>query len=100
MAYVGDVLHVGDLVPTANEQASDAVGHQVGPQVSNVGVAVHRRAAGVHSGDAGLQRNEFLDLVGESVVDTDHALPLVGLVPKILSLVSTICTYGAVVDRR
>ena len=48
MAHVGDVLDVIDLVAVYFQDAANPVGHQVGAQVADVSVAVHRRPAGVH----------------------------------------------------
>ena len=68
MADVGDVLDVDDLQAVELEGAAYPVGHQVGSEVADVGVAVHGWAAGVHFDDAALYGAHFVNSLGESVV--------------------------------
>ena len=51
---VGDVLDVQDLDPVVQHRPPDQVGEEERPQVADVGVAVDRRAAGVHPEPPGL----------------------------------------------
>jgi hypothetical protein len=45
VADVGDVLHVADRDPTVEECPADHVRKEERPEVSDVRVAIHRRAA-------------------------------------------------------
>ena len=72
MPHVGDVLDVIDLIAVRNQDAADPVGHQVGAEVADVGIAVHRRPAGVHSDAAGGDGPDFLNGFGEGVIDAQH----------------------------
>ena len=79
MPHVGDVLDVIDRVAVNGQDAADPVGHQVGTQVADVGIAVHRRPAGVHRDAARRDGPDFVNGLGEGIVDTQHtASPLPG----------------------
>ena len=64
---VGDVLDVEHLDPAGFQHAADPVGHQVGAQVADVGVAVHGGAAGVHANQSRLNRLDFFRLLGKGI---------------------------------
>jgi hypothetical protein len=49
MAYVGDVHNMGNIQTGAPEYAAKHVVDHIGPEVSDVGVIVYRRAAAVES---------------------------------------------------
>ena len=67
---VGDVLDVEHIDAVVQQHAPDEVGEEVGPQVADVGEAVHGRAAGVHPDAARLERLDGLDGSGEGVAET------------------------------
>ena len=52
---------------------ANPVGHHVGAQVADVGVAVHCWPAGVHTDDARLGRLNLFYLFCEGVVDTQQS---------------------------
>ena len=71
VADVGDVLDVEDLEPVVEQGPPDQVGQEVAAQVADVGVAVDRRAAGVHPDAAGLERLDRADRAGEGVAQAE-----------------------------
>ena len=59
VAHVSNVLNLVDLVALVFDDPANPVGHHVGTQVSDVGVAVHCRAAGVHADPVWFQGLDF-----------------------------------------
>ena len=74
MPHVGDVFDVMDRAAVGGQDAAYPVGHQVGAEVADVGVAVHGGAAGVHRHPAGGDGPDFLNGFGQGIVDTQHAV--------------------------
>jgi hypothetical protein len=70
--YVGDVLAAGDQQPVPPGGPPDQVGQQVGPQVADVGLAVHRRPAAVDAEPAAAGGLDRLDLPGPGVIEAEH----------------------------
>ena len=67
VADVGDVLHVEDGDAVVQQRSADEVGEEVAPQVPDVGVPVHGRAAGVHAHPPGLDRFDRPDRAAQGV---------------------------------
>ena len=65
---IGDVLRLDYFQPLDLEGAADPVGHQVGPQVSDVRIAVHRGATRVHLDRPWLQRLDGAKLLAQGVI--------------------------------
>ena len=72
MADVGDVLDVADFEAVARQGAAEPVGHHIGAQVADVGIAVYRGAAGVHPHHARRGRLNPLYPFGQGVIDVQH----------------------------
>ena len=53
VAHVGDVFDLVDLAAAGLDDPADPVGHHIGAQVADMGVAVNRGPAGVHSDPVG-----------------------------------------------
>ena len=73
MADVGNVLDVMDLEAVMHEGPANPVGHHVGPQVADMGVAINGRPAGVHAHFARLCGLDLFYPFCQGVVDTQHA---------------------------
>ena len=72
VAHVGDVHDLGDLVSLELEGPPHEIGQQERPEVSDVHVAVHRGAAGIHTDPSRLDWSDVLDAPRQRVVET-HA---------------------------
>ena len=64
VSHVGDVLDVDDVQPLRAQRAAYPVRHEIGAQVADVGVPVHRRPAGVHADDARLYGRNLVHAFG------------------------------------
>ena len=67
MAHVGDVAHVAHLVPEVAQQLLQHVVGYARAGVAQMGVAVHRRAAHVHSHATLVDRGEQFLAAGKGV---------------------------------
>ncbi len=68
---VGDVAHVGHVIPRRAQPALHHVEHHHHPRMPDVTVVVHRHPAHVHAHAAGLDGDERLFLTRERVVDLE-----------------------------
>ena len=73
VAHVGDVLDVVNVQPLHHQGAANPVGHHVGAQIADVGVAVHRRPAGVHFDFAGFNGLNFVNLFRQGIVKAQQS---------------------------
>ena len=68
MAHVGDVHNTLDIIAGIAKGLLQHVLHDIGPQVADMGIVVHRRTAGVHLHQVGIIGNEQLFLVGQRII--------------------------------
>ena len=68
MPHVGDVLDLIDRHAAGFQRPPNPVGHHIGAEVADMGVAIDRGAAGIHPGLARLQGADFLNLLTEGIV--------------------------------
>ncbi len=68
MADVGDVHDPLDVVAKIPQGLFQHILHNVGAQVADVGVMVHRGAAGIHFYQVGVVGNEQLLFMGQGIV--------------------------------
>ena len=76
VVHVGEVLHERHLVAAVLEIAAQHVEHDDRARVADVDVVIHRRAAGVHTHLAGLDRHELFLLHGHGVEQFHIQTPL------------------------
>ena len=76
VVYVGEVLHERHLVAAVLQIAAQHVEHDDRARVADVDVVIHRRAAGVHTHFARLDRHELFLLHGHGVVQFHIQAPL------------------------
>ena len=82
MPHIGNVFDVIDLVAVRRQDAPDPVRHQVGAQVSHMGIPIHRWPAGVHRNAARRNWPDFRNGLGQSVVDAQHGGHLLPGLPE------------------
>ena len=68
---VGDVLHVEHGDPVVQRNAPNEVGQQERPEVADVGVAIHRGAAGVHAEARAVERLDRFDRARQRVAKAE-----------------------------
>ena len=68
MANVGDVHDPLDVVAQVPQGLFQHILHDIGAQVADVGIVVHRGAAGVHFHQIGVVGNEQLLFMGQGIV--------------------------------
>src|SRR5262249_32346462 len=71
VAHVGDVLDMEHRHAVVQDRPADEVGQQERPQVADVGVAVDRRAAGVHPEPGAVGRLDGLERAGQGVPESE-----------------------------
>ena len=76
VVHVGEVLHERYLVAAVLQIAAQHVEHDDRARVADVDVVIHRRAAGVHTHFARLDRHELFLLHGHGVVQFHIQAPL------------------------
>ena len=76
VVHVGEVLHERHLVAAVLQIAAQHVEHDDRARVADVDVVIHRRAAGVHTHFARLDRHELFLLHGHGVVQFHIQAPL------------------------
>ena len=65
MTHVGDVHHALDVIAGETEVTVEDILHDIGAQISDVRVMVHRGSASVHTDLSRLVRDEVLFCSGE-----------------------------------
>jgi hypothetical protein len=75
VAYVGYVFYVDNPDALVHQGSPDPVSHQIGAEVANVGVAINRWPAGVHTGHTGFQGFNLFDSFVKGVVDPQQRCP-------------------------
>ena len=73
VSHIGDVLNVAHAIAAGLQKASQPIGDQVGAEVADVGMAVHRGSTGVNLYQPRLQRRERFLAACESVVQAEDS---------------------------
>ena len=73
MAHVGDVFDVPDFEAVAQQGAAEPVGHHIGAEVADMGVAVDGGAAGIHPRHARLGGFDGFNPFRQGVVDAQQS---------------------------
>ena len=68
MAHIGDVHNPLDIVAGIAQGFLQHIFHNIGTQVANVGVVIHRGAAGVHFYLLGMVGDKQFFFMGQGIV--------------------------------
>ena len=75
VAHIGDVHDPLHIVTAVAQVFFQHVLHDIGPQVADVSIVVHRRAAGVHFHLARLVGVKFFFFVGQGIIELHNQAP-------------------------